>query len=298
MLYQYGKMVGAASLLYNGVGAGSYSNRNLLDNWYFKNPVNQRRVSGVINKSGYFIDRWYLVSGSVKITENGLVLNGQMVQALEYPIGVSTIATAYSPDGDVEATYDDSTQIFSIEADGKVVVSAKLEAGDTQTLIKSDGMLNDPPPNFEQELAKCQRYFVREYGTGSYTPIANVHTWETSRFEGVYYLPVSMRKTPTFNSSGDFEVWYNSKSVQISKLSGAFYRNTGLRVFYFMANPSKSVTLGDTGILGMFTASSYIEFDADMPIAMTAASAAYIKDAEAVSSIPEYAVASGSTANV
>ncbi len=45
------------------------------------------------------------------------------------------------------------------------VLAAKLELGDRQTLAHQDEsgnwVLNDPPPNKQQELAKCQRYFVR-----------------------------------------------------------------------------------------------------------------------------------------
>ena len=43
------------------------------------------------------------------------------------------------------------------------VAAAKLELGDAQTLAKQDEngnwVLNDPPPDFGQELAKCQRYY-------------------------------------------------------------------------------------------------------------------------------------------
>lgn len=43
------------------------------------------------------------------------------------------------------------------------VLAAKMELGGQQTLAHQDAggnwVLNDPPPNFQQELAKCQRYF-------------------------------------------------------------------------------------------------------------------------------------------
>lgn len=41
------------------------------------------------------------------------------------------------------------------------VLAAKLELGPVQTLAHKEGdawVLNDPPPNYQQELAKCQRY--------------------------------------------------------------------------------------------------------------------------------------------
>lgn len=41
------------------------SNKNLIDNWYFPNPVNQRGITSVSgNVGGYFIDRWYMGDGT------------------------------------------------------------------------------------------------------------------------------------------------------------------------------------------------------------------------------------------
>ena len=38
--------------------------RNLLDNWYFVNPINQRGLDSYANSSGlYGIDRWKILSG-------------------------------------------------------------------------------------------------------------------------------------------------------------------------------------------------------------------------------------------
>lgn len=55
--------------------------KNLLDNWYFVNPVNQRGKAEY-TAVGYMIDRWMLAKlstatsvGEVRVTGNGLVLN-------------------------------------------------------------------------------------------------------------------------------------------------------------------------------------------------------------------------------
>ena len=74
--------------------ARGVSNPNLLDNWYFGNPVNQRNVSGTIDAVGYFLDRWKLVSGSVTIGSNGITLNGTIVQILETAVGTDVTASA------------------------------------------------------------------------------------------------------------------------------------------------------------------------------------------------------------
>lgn len=54
-------------------------NPNLLDNWYFVNPVNQRNETEYTN-NGYTIDRWKVENSSqfsIKITENGIEIYNQ-----------------------------------------------------------------------------------------------------------------------------------------------------------------------------------------------------------------------------
>lgn len=49
------------------------NNTNLLDNWYFVNPINQKGFT-INNTAGYSIDRWYLNRGTLTLTENGISL--------------------------------------------------------------------------------------------------------------------------------------------------------------------------------------------------------------------------------
>ena len=134
---------------------------NLLDNWYFKNPVNQRNMTGTITSTGYFIDRWELVRGTVQITDDGLVLNGEMRQKCEFPVGRAATAFVLTSAGTAEAVYDDTRKIFSITSAGGTVLAAKLELGADQTLAHQENgkqVLNEIPAYGEQ-LARCQRYF-------------------------------------------------------------------------------------------------------------------------------------------
>lgn len=48
---------------------GSASNTNLLDNWYFSDPINQRGLTEYTTK-GYTIDRWRINSNNTKLTVN------------------------------------------------------------------------------------------------------------------------------------------------------------------------------------------------------------------------------------
>lgn len=137
-------------------------NRNLLDNWYFGNPVNQRDVSGTISSAGYFLDRWKLVNGSVTISADGITLSGTMQQVLETaPVGtVTASAMTQAGVGEVVPTYDSASKTVTVTADGKKLVAVKLEIGPQQTLAhQEDGVwvLNEIP-DYGEELTKCMRY--------------------------------------------------------------------------------------------------------------------------------------------
>ena len=79
------------------------------------------------------------------------------------------------------------------------ILAAKLELGTRSTLARLvDGkwVLNDPPPNFQQELAKCQRYLVPLY---SHQTPASIIT-----ANAVYFFvptPVTLRTTPTISGT-------------------------------------------------------------------------------------------------
>lgn len=122
---------------------------SLLDNSDFTNPVNQRGVSGTISTAGYFIDRWKLVSGTVQITAEGLVLNGTISQILENAAGTDVTASASAG----TASYDNSTKTFTLTATGQTITWAKLEKGSVATPYV--------PKGYGAEMAECQRYYIR-----------------------------------------------------------------------------------------------------------------------------------------
>ena len=124
-------------------------NPSLLDNSDFTNPVNQRGVSGTISTAGYFIDRWKLVSGTVQITAEGLVLNGTISQILENAAGTDVTASASAG----TASYDNSTKTFTLTATGQTITWAKLEKGSVDTPYV--------PKGYGAELAECIRYFQK-----------------------------------------------------------------------------------------------------------------------------------------
>ena len=62
------------------------SNPNLLDNWYFGNPVNQRGGTSWTNPSNmqYAIDRWQITPSSVvALADDGITVTAEIQQGLE-----------------------------------------------------------------------------------------------------------------------------------------------------------------------------------------------------------------------
>lgn len=138
---------------------------NHLINWYFINPINQRKAAGIISNPGYFIDRWKLVDGEVTIHDDGLYLNGTIIQILENKLQGEKFTASYLTDNDIRvADYDNDTKTFSITAKNTLIKATKLETGTTQTLANNETgewLIIDDLPDIVQELLKCQRYYVK-----------------------------------------------------------------------------------------------------------------------------------------
>jgi hypothetical protein len=164
--------------------------RNLLDNWDFRNSVNQRAQTSYT--SGYAIDRWLLTGTATLTANNGhitvsggsgggslrLIIETELEQAiytLSFNVSavsgnVNLVLQKNGGDYDTPVTKPLSVGIVSgsgtpnasaryiavveFGANASVdLVSAKLELGSVSTLA------NDPPADCGIELLKCQRYF-------------------------------------------------------------------------------------------------------------------------------------------
>ena len=206
---QVDKLDHTAQEIDDAVGlAPQLSNPNLLDNWYFGNPVNQRNVSGTIDAVGYFLDRWKLVSGSVTIGSNGITLNGTIVQILETAVGTDVTASALTAEGVVVASYDNNSKTISLTGTGQTFVAAKLELGSQQTLAHRDAdgnwVLNEIPDDGEQ-LARCQRHQLRVgYKEDStYSPVlATGVAVSSASIRALIPTPVTMRENPVISFFG------------------------------------------------------------------------------------------------
>lgn len=238
-------------------------NRNLLDNWYFGAPVNQRDVSGTISSAGYFLDRWKLVSGSVTINTDGITLNGTMQQVLETaPVGtVTASALTQAGVGEVVPTYNSATKTVTVTADGKKLVAVKLELGSQQTLAhQENGMwvLNELP-DYGEELTKCMRYLqiistpYDTSGNGVAIGYANntVDLWVPIPLA----VPMRISPTPTIPTGGVslFKLGKTSNALKdVTKVTGGWAMQTGgacsVRSLIFTAS---GLTAGETYALFM-----------------------------------------------
>lgn len=191
----------------NGSGGGGGVRPNLLDNWDFRTPVNQRGVSGQISSHGYFIDRWKLVSGTAEITSAGLVLNGTISQILPEKIGPVHSSVALTANKLLTCSYDDESKTFTISGTGDTIIAAKLEMGDNQTLAEQTqggvgGMLQQLDADYGTRLIACQRYLYSPYyGAFPTAPIGTVFPSNDGTGFVNVTLPVLMRTKPVF--SGD-----------------------------------------------------------------------------------------------
>lgn len=219
-----------------------HSNPNLLDNWYFVDPVNQRGQTEY--ESGIGIDRWH--GKGVQLKNGYLHVEGPMYQTIEADVAkfyygkritlsiLLADGSLYSGSNVVPSTVTSSNQwchccnvtngqalgfyvlaggsmqIFRINSDtataGLDVVAVKTELGSVQTLAHQDAdgtwVLNDPPPNKALELAKCQRYMY-VIEAGNYWPAFSGYVTGGLLTTRVgLNLPTKMRTVPAIKMDG------------------------------------------------------------------------------------------------
>ena len=103
----------------------------------------------------------------------------------------------------------------SCTANGKGMIAAKLELGDTQTLAHKEGdtwVLNEIP-DFGEQLARCQRYCIR-FGNNADYYILGTGTARSSTICGIVVpIPVKMRVRPVCVFSGKINLRNSDNSI-------------------------------------------------------------------------------------
>ena len=238
-----GGQLNGQSLYYAGnkptaadVGA---SNRNLLHNWDFRNPVNQRAASSY-SAAGYTIDRWTYAAdttlGTVTVNSGYLTITGTAAYLEQrlynyLPYGTYTMSALYSDGIITSATFTVSSTItHPATEDSKGtylmiwnqpatsgykmvrikqvasatinVVALKLELGSVSTLV------NDPPANYVEQKLICQSVsddgstFIR--GAGSNRNL--LHNWD---------FQINQRGAASYTETFDYTVdrWIGKQLV-------------------------------------------------------------------------------------
>ena len=145
------------------------------------------------------------------------------------------------------------------------IYAAKLELGPVQTLAHQDAdgnwVLNDPPPNFQQELAKCQRYQKRYFY--QYTGIGSGFAQSESQAV-VLVNNVFMRdELPSISFSGLGLVSSNHSGTNAISVSNITPANAmgGMAV---IVNTDGGLTKGESLILQIRENDGFFMFDANL----------------------------------
>lgn len=230
------------TLLEKKSDADKVVNPNLLDNWYFGNPVNQRGQTSYTG-GGYGIDRWalstnipglFLLHGSdnysadVKGTFYQRIENKRFIVGAKYTLsvlrGLIASPTLYHETftltesvgwksrfnvngGTFGFYYDQNISDIQFDLDDlKTIIAAKLELGSQQTLAHRDEngvwVLNEIP-DFGEQLRRCQRYFWRSW-TGERNTQNSILglVFGNNRRITGFDYPVEMRTKPSITVYG------------------------------------------------------------------------------------------------
>lgn len=200
------------------------SNPNILHNWDWRNPINQRSVTSFNREYG--IDRWFADnSKEVTITESGLVIlnGGWILQRLENRLGNKTVTVSVrttdgiitSGTGIFPSTVNGRTDInrgrfnfilFCRSLYDEIVITPQTQDETVEAVkaeIDSNSTLHlDPPMDWAVEMPKCLRFFVNLKQKPILYGYRNTYTGT------VFYLPLSvpMRIDPTFSSYSEIKI--------------------------------------------------------------------------------------------
>lgn len=219
--------------------SGGGVNPNLLDNWFFGRPVNQRGQTEYAGNATYSIDRWWLQYGTtLSVVDGGIKIGGKwdVQQYFEntLPNATYTLSLLYKDrtgsdplrllagnrtDGDIAPTESkDASGILSVtfstatanrfnfgftgSADNSaIIIAVKLELGSTQTLAHKEGdkWVLNEIPDFGEQLRRCRDY-CRKIKYATYTGYA-MGVAMSANFVRIPIFFEDMRTTPTVDLS-------------------------------------------------------------------------------------------------
>lgn len=243
---------------------GPGSSPNLLDNWYFVDPINQRGKTQY-TETGFTIDRWFTsYFSSVTLTEAGIVLkqaisnfnfyqtmpdardlagktitfsmlaSGNVGVVLSVNGGYPASAYYNSPNvGVLQLTYTmpevvtTDTLVFFIQPQDSnpvTAIAAKLELGDTQTLARQDANGNWVLNDPPPNKALELAKCQRYYQCYDKNGYCGVGIFSNNRANLFIQTPVTMRTNPAVSISGQFDI----RTAGESQESDMTYSGSGM----------------------------------------------------------------------
>lgn len=271
-------------------------NPNLLDNWYFGNPVNQRGQMEYTS-FGYTVDRWILINANINVKESELSISSvaydnnfsQKIESKlwEYMVG-KTITISFlvknitgrwvvaSGNNKIYGTMTeiglhkftdklvesvtDAFHIFSLggDAGGQIdIIAAKLELGSTQTLAHLEN--GNWVLNEIPDYGEQLRKCQRyfvRYAFDTQRFIGVLNIDNANSGQGYINLPVSMRATPTISGPIGFYSADNNVSVNINVL--------GSKGGLIWVNASTATPLANAPKMGLLYAQTTLDISADL----------------------------------
>lgn len=274
------------------------SNRNLLDNPWF---TVRQRGDGPFTGAVYTVDRWKISGGNPTITPltgygvtlaqttntafeqlldpalmpfyNGKTLTLSVYTSAGIFSGTGTLNTSVSAysirfllgtTGFRAGLYNNGTSYWFARIDNPSagtysvdIYAMKLELGSVSTLA------NDAPPNYAEELRKCQYYFVRLHETANYGyfPVGFGAEQASSALRMAIMTPTSLRRAPvTVSFSGTLNITGNGTRTTVTSMSILDVSDTAVLASVVPASmPANQHTYTLS-----FGAQAYIDLSADL----------------------------------
>lgn len=159
---------------------------------------------------------------------------------------------------EIESYTTGKTNIVANMKAGVTIKAVKLEVGEVSTLHL------DTAPNYQQELAKCQRYFVR-YRQSNTDTIAQGVTRDATKLRFLMPLPVPMRTPPSVTASSTVGDYTNTGLTITRTGTNVTYGDGSVGLIQLNAVSSTSVyTAGEAKNIAVTSDNFYIDFSADL----------------------------------
>ena len=266
----YGAILGKSTVTQSQLNnAAPY---NWIDNSDFTNLVMQAGLNGKHGTTTYMADRWIVIGGTPTYTAGtGVSFNGTIQQKLEFaPTGDVTVIvkTANGYITSKDSPENINTQV-SYNTNGSVnFVTIDSNGTDTiQWVALYEGNYKDTtkiptyhPKGYANELAICQRYYIRYINYYKYAMTGILTNANTAVFP--FYFPVAMRAQPTCKIISSLNL-FKVRVKNVASITSLLGESSSELSIQFSAKLSSSYTTGDCACLYMDKAAT-IDFYADL----------------------------------